>query len=356
VLVDGARRPTTRLLLSHWPGSRMPPELARDLSTESALAYLGAPWAWSHGASVVTCDHLDEDALAGLYVLSAPEDAIQIDRALTSLARAGDFDVVGSLEMARAAWGLRSLLAPGGWPAGAAFGVSGPFPSCAEGVPETLVGLVGRLARDPSRFRALWAEEDATYQAGLRALARGEVVVEELPAVSLAVVTCKEHLPPASATVGHPGRRLPVHPAAIHGVTSAPRILVAQGGTYTYYDRYESWVALATRRLPARRDLSPLAVWLRAAETRRVEWTADAPSSLVPVLASEEGASSGLSLGRVVGMLSDHLIAAPPAWWPHGTNPGDGRARISGWEAPRGGTSGQARTRWRGRLRPRPST
>lgn len=358
VLVDGARRPSTALLLSHWPGSVLPEGLARDLSAESSFAYLRAPWAWGHGASVVTCDHLDEDGLVSLYALAFPGAALEAEAALVSLARAGDFDVLDTLEAGRGAWGLRTLLDPGRSPLAGLRGGRGASSVCARGVPGELLDLVGALAADPGRHPALWAAEDAAYGAGRAALEAGRVRLEEHPEVGLLVATCDEGLPAsAGAAVGHGGRRLPIHPAVLHGATEATRILVVQGRSYTYYDRYETWVAYVSRDLPPRRDLTVLAARLGASDAR---WTADPPSALVPVLASDPSRPSRLSPERLVQELVAHLVPAPAAWLPHRGHPAGEELAVGGGPlsrsgAPRGGTSGRARPRWRDRRRGRPS-
>src|SRR5271170_165792 len=79
VMVDGAPRPGSVLVLSHWPVSTTPAPLARDLSAEIALAYLEEPTYWSTDAIAVTNDHPDVDGLTSIYALADPPAAL--DRA-----------------------------------------------------------------------------------------------------------------------------------------------------------------------------------------------------------------------------------------------------------------------------------
>ena len=74
MVVDGSANAATVLTLSHWPHAPCPAELRRDLSAESALAYLDAPS--MHGsAEVVTNNHFDQDGLMSVYALVDPDAA-----------------------------------------------------------------------------------------------------------------------------------------------------------------------------------------------------------------------------------------------------------------------------------------
>ena len=362
MLVDGARRRSTVLLLSHWPGSDPPARLRRDTSTEMALAHLVAPEPLPAGTGLVAIDHLDEDGLASLYALTSPGPALAQAEQLVGLARAGDFDVVepgGPREGARAAWALRRLLDPARTPLGELAGVDRPR---VDG--ELLEVLLGRLAvllGDPRKAAALSAEEEAAFATAASALADGAARIDERPEADLAVVHVADGVPPTAAgALGQGGLRLPVHPAALHALTTAPRVLVVHTGGYVYYDRYETWVALASRTLPARRDLVPLAARLAAAEGAEGAWRATPSSALVAVLASAPGRASRLPPEAVEEALVAHLATAPPAWLPGtpapalvgGAGRGEGPRRSGG---PRVGTTGRARARWRGPRRGGPS-
>jgi hypothetical protein len=352
VLVDGARRPTSALVLSHWPASGTPSSLARDTSTESALSYLEMPEAWRHGANAVSLDHLDEDGIAACYALAFPAQARRDREGLRLLARAGDFDVVEHLGFARAAWALRQALDADRTPLSSLRRPAAEV--VAAGLFDELFGLLAELLEHPGRFEALWAEEDEAFRRSREALESGLVVLEERPEACLAVITCHPRLAKVTARVPHGGLALPLHPAAIHGVTHAPRVLVLAGEDCTYYDRYETWVAYRSRRLPARRDLAMLAARLSAEEGLADAWVADPPGALVPRLARQPGRGWRLRPDQVVEMICAYLMAAPAAWFPHNDDP-TAPPRLRRSAAPRGETNGRAPARWRGRLRGAPS-
>lgn len=342
VMVDGAPRPGTVLCLSHWPASPVPPELARDTSTEIALASLADLGERAGAAAVATCDHLDEDGVAALFCVVAPAHAEAHAARLVAAAHTGDFDVVGDREGARVAWALRHLFDPArsvlrapptDWPAAA-------LAAGLEELPALLAGLEG--------FRPWWEEEDAAFGRGAAALAAGAVSIELDAALDLAFVSGPG---PAAvdASFARAGRAiLPVSRAALHSGTSAVRMLVVAGEQIAYYDRYETWVRFCSRPLPARRDLTGLAAILSAEEPGGIAWRADPPGKLVPSLAPVGGVS-GLDPRRVRALVAAHLATAPPAWFPGGA------AALSGPAAPTAGTSDRGPTRWRGRRRAAPS-
>jgi len=338
VMVDGASRPGTVLQLSHWPASTTPEALRRDLSAEIAFAYLEHEAAWGHGTATATIDHLDEDGLVSLAVLTDPAFADGHRQLLIEVARAGDFCVLEPGLPARVAFALARLIA------------DGESPARGEGVlaarARRLLGVLPQLCEQPEDFSHLYAAEEAALSASLAALESGRASVEELAEVSLAVVRLPEPVPGAAGRAGDgAGTPLGLHRGAIHAVTSQPRVLVVEAGRTTYYDRYETWVWLVSRPLARRVDLQPLAAALDAADGLG-SWRADPPGRTEPVMVGE-GAGT-LCEEEVLAALVEHLRSAPPAWEPTSPRP------FSAAAASRAGTSGRGRARWRGRPSARP--
>src|SRR3954463_15141316 len=89
VIVDGSGTPSTVLTLSHWPGSRVPPSLAADLSAEIVVRYLEQP-ELHVDVDVVSNNHFDQDGLMGVWALVEPEQALTHRELLIDVARAGD--------------------------------------------------------------------------------------------------------------------------------------------------------------------------------------------------------------------------------------------------------------------------
>ncbi len=358
VLVDGAPRERTVLLCSHWPGGDPPAALRRDTSTEMALAVLATPGLVPPTTRLAALDHLDEDGLAALYVLCRPDEAAPRASCLAGLARLGDFDVVeegGPGDGARVGWALRRLLDPARSPLAGIAGIERP--RLATALLEGLLATLDRLLAEPATAAALAEPEEAAAALASAALAGGAVLVEERPQAHLAVVRVDPAVPPGAAgTLGQGRLNLPVHPAALHAATAAVRILVVHGGRCTYYDRYETWVAYASRPLPARRDLTLLAARLDERERCAGAWRATPASAPVAVLEPAPGRASRLAPDEVVEALVAHLGAAPPAWLPGAPAPaGPSGAGARRSAAPTAGTSGRAPARWRGRRPAAPS-
>ncbi len=354
VVVDGAAGPSTVLSLSHWPRSPTPPALARDLSAEIAFAYLSSARWWSADAVAVTNDHVDQDGLASLYALVDPENARRHERTLVEIARVGDFAVVDDDETAQLAFALavlgdpeRSPLRSGTPPAGSG-GASGAGDAWSRTCYPVLLALVPELLARPERFAELGADERVALEQSRNVLARGRATISEVPGAALAVVSVDASVTQVPASRFCRAVSGPLHPAVIHGATAAPRILVAHGRRYRYYDRYETWVRLGTRKLPLRRDLEALARHLTALEGSATAWRADPPGALEPGLYHAQGEESSLELDRVVEVLVDGLTSTPVAWDPFSggppPSPGDRRRRrVRTWwpRDPDGGAAGE---------------
>ena len=152
-------------------------------------------------------------------------------------------------------------------------------------------------------------------------LASGEVTIEEVPDLDLAVVT----VPPGAPDAG--GHRFGgqwvsgLHPMAVHDATERGALLTVRGRRYQFAYRYESWVQYRTRAVRRRVDLAPLAERLSAEEAAAggsAVWTAGAFSALTPTMAPGPGADeeSGLAPATVRALVEEHLRRAPPAWDP----------------------------------------
>jgi hypothetical protein len=300
VVVDGSPNPSTVLCLSHWPGIPVPPGTEADLSAQMAFRYLDLG-ADHHGdARAVTNNHLDQDGLVSVFALTRPEEALAHRAFLEDVAAAGDFGTFRDRDAARVSMVIAAL-------AGLIDG---------DAYPE-LLGLLPELIADVGSRRELWAEEDEQLTGSLAALASGEVVIREDPAVDLAVVDFRD------AHARWSGHRFAhrhfegIHPMALNNATGRFTLLLVQGRQYRVVQRYETWVQYRSRRPPARVDLRPLADELTAVEPGTARWEADAPDELSPELRVAAGGESGLERNDVVARVTRHLTGAPAAWDPY---------------------------------------
>jgi len=328
----------------------------RDLSAEIALAYLRSPQCWelASGAQAVTGDHLDQDGLVSAYALTDPAGALARAAMLVEVARVGDFAVVRDIDAACVAFALAVLDDPSRSPIPE---IASADSSSADRFRE-LLGRLPQLLDRPDLLEGVAGDELESLRLGRSSLERGEIVIEQpgqldglTGEAGVVVVTfgggCVQ---PTVSRFAKSSSTHVVHPAVVHGATDAMRVLTVSGRRYRNYDRYETWVRFASRRLPLRRDLGPLAAELSAAEQGHTRWLADSPGTLEPMLYVAEGDESSLEPGAVADVIGRYLLSAPPAWdpWQAGTP-------LSERAASRAGTSGRDRSRWRDRLRGRSS-
>ena len=358
VLVDGALQEATALALSHWPGSTTPAELARDLSAEIAFAYLRSPRHWRDDALAVTNDHVDQDGIVSVHALVDPAHALAHEPLLVGAARAGDFAVAHDHEALALALALGVLAeqpcpVPAAPPGSPVPGSPGP-----EGVArrtEELLGVLPGLVDSPRRAREIAAEEIAAVEAGWRAVASGQVLVEGPDRAGVATVVVSERVAAVQARRFSSTRSVPLHPVVVHALTDATRVLLVHGRRYRYYDRYETWVRLASTRPALRRALAPLAVRLDEQERPGTRWRADDPGALEPSLEVGAGQESSVPLDRVREIVASYLVDAPAAWDPYAAAGEVALGPVRRPGAPTAGTTGRGLLRSRGRLRGRSS-
>ena len=282
VVVDGARLPGTVLALSHWPGSGTPEALRADTSAEIVDRYL----ALATGGEVVgaiTNNHFDEDGLFGIWMLLERPAARSPERRLAiAAARAGDFGVWSDPSAAQVAIAAMAM----------ADRRSTPFPEVGRALARAggrdpagalyraILPRTGGLLADPERYRFLWRDEWERVEADIALLDAGAATLDEEEGADLAVVRAPRAL----------------HPMAIHPRTARMRILsVTPDGTLVLTHRYETWVEYASRDLPRRIDLAPLAARLDRREAAPGTWLFEGVDAIMPrlFLAGATGGPAG---------------------------------------------------------------
>jgi hypothetical protein len=314
VIVDGAAQDATLLTLSHWPHSGTPSALADDLSAQIAFHYLDR--AEHHvDADVVSNNHFDEDGLVGVYTLVDPDTA-QARRALVvDVAAAGDFGTFESRDAARISFAIsafadreRSPLEP------SIFELD--YDEYCGVMYEELLPRVPELLDHSDRFRDLWRDEDAHLDASEAAIRSGEITIEEVPRLDLAIVTVPDEWRRRVVHRFTQLRSQAVHPMAIHNATNCFRVLLDEGRRYEVQFRYETWVQYVSRRPAPRVDLGPLAESL-SAEERDGRWVFDGAGAITPSLRLEGSDESALPPEAFRARLEEFLATALPAWNPY---------------------------------------
>jgi hypothetical protein len=266
----------------------------------------------------VTNDHFDQDGLVSVFALCHPAAALQREAMMGEVARAGDFADFGSRDAARVAFALATLADVSRSPLSASAGaeVVADAAAWSAHLYRELIGRLPGLCDAPGDWRELWEEEDGAFEASEQAIASGKVTIEERPAADLAIARVDPAFFAGLASRGA-AAKVPVHPAAVHRVSGAMRVLVCHGASFYCYERYETWVKFVSRRLRPRADLGPLAARLCGRERDGALWAADGPGALEPTLRLQPpGAPSSLPAENVVDIVTAYLSGAPAAWDP----------------------------------------
>jgi hypothetical protein len=301
VVVDGARHPDSVLVLSHWPKSGSPIELRDDLSAQIAFHYLDRP-DLHVDVDAVSNNHFDQDGLMSMYALVDPDAALARRDRVIDVARMGDFDAFHDHDSARIAWAMAALAAD---------------PATGDPYAE-LLPRAGELLDHPERFRELWADEDAHLAASEAGIESGEITIEEVPELDLAIVTVPERWSPRPAHFFTPVVAQAVHWAAVHNRTDRYRVLYRRGSRYHFQYRYETWVQ-HTAHPPGRIDLTDLADELTALEPGEARWVFDGVGGIGPALhlLGDDDPESAIAPEDFRARVSQALATGAVAWDPY---------------------------------------
>jgi hypothetical protein len=320
VIADGAALPSTVLTLSHWPHSPTPARLAEDTSARIAFRYLDDASRWPT-ADAVSNDHFDQDGLVTVFALVSPDEARARWAVLEDVAAAGDFATFTHRDAARVSFALAAMADPERSPLERRL-LQAPYPDRCAGLYEELLGRLPELVDHVERHQSLWDEEDAALAASEEAMAAGDIAIEEVPQLDLAVVSIPASREIRLATRFSARQDTACHPAAINNATNALRILLVQGHRYELAYRYESWVKYTSRRPLPRVDLAPLAVMLQEEERNGARWSFEGVAALAPSLRLADGHESDIAPTRLRQTVEEYLASAPPAWDPYASRPG----------------------------------
>jgi hypothetical protein len=288
----------------------------RDTSTATVFAYLDAP-DLHQSVPWVTNNHFDEDGLFSMYALTEPERALADRELLIAGSFAGDFGVVTDREGARLCFAVETLTDPEVSPLPAdVFAETDRVAALYTAMLDSLPALLRDFRDGWPRFGDLWALQDEHLTASRGLLADGVVTLVEHPELDLAVVRIPTHLRRRTARRYLVDEAAAVHPFAINSATQRSRILRVQGAHYEFEYRYESWVRLASRRVPLRVNLDGLAARLNELEAD-AGWVAEDPTGTAPRLHRPDGTPSGIPLDTFLLELEAALTSAPVAWDPY---------------------------------------
>jgi len=315
IVVDGKAQRATVLTLSHWPWNSTPPELLRDTSTAIAFAYLDRPDLHQE-VPWVSNSHFDEDGLLSMYTVVDPQNALRHRELMIATSRAGDFAVSDDPQAARLAFTLAAYADPATSPL-----PPQAFRGSSAGQTAALYALMLRelpgLLADVDGQRRYWQAEFEHLQASEAALAAGDVVIDEVPDLDLAIVRIPEDLPARVVKRYLKQWQRSVHPFAVHNITQCSRLVWQKGASLEFQYRYESWVQLASRRPALRVELAGLVEQLNALESGGGEWVFEGINEVAPRLYLRGSCRTSLTANEFLARLADWLRTQPVAWDPY---------------------------------------
>jgi hypothetical protein len=315
IVVDGSGNAATVITLSHWPKSGTPKALKADTSTEIVFNFLTAP-RFHVAAASVSNNHFDEDGLAGIYALIEPEAATAMRDLVVGVAHAGDFATYRDRRAARVAFTVSAFADCQQSPLDRAI-FEMPYAEQCAALYQELLPRLGEMLAHTDRFRRYWETEDQVLTDSEQALRQGDVTIEELTEVDLAIVLIAEKRAPQSIHRFTWASQEACHPMAVHNATRCNRILMQQGRCYAFVYRYESWVQFMTRPPPSRVDLSPLAEALSADESGATQWNFEGVSEITPRMTLSDDQESSIPPEAFAAKVAIFLATAPPAWDPY---------------------------------------
>jgi hypothetical protein len=315
IIVDGSAQRATELTLSHWPWSPTAPELLRDTSTDIVFAYLDSP-AKHRNIELVSNSHFDEDGLLSMYALIDSENALRHRDLMIGASRVGDFSIYTNPEAAKLAFILGAYADPEASPLTTDAFSGSPAQQVASLYRQMLAALPALLTGIPAH-EELWRPELEHLHASEAAINAGEVVIDAVPELDLAIVHIPEHMPARIVRRYLRNWQRSVHPMAVHNVTQASRLIWLKGQSLEFQYRYESWVKLASRRPALRIDLSGLVEKLCDLETAGGEWVFEGVNEVAPRLMINGSCQSSIPPDHFIGMLADWLTTEPAAWDPY---------------------------------------
>ena len=315
IIVDGKEQKATVLTLSHWPWNSTPPDLLRDTSTDIAFAYLDSP---GHHVNIplVSNSHYDEDGLLSMYTLVDPANAMANRELMIATSRAGDFAICEDTDAAKLSFILAAYADPEISPLPSAI-FAGTAAEQIHGLYATMLAELPQLMKNIAGYQQYWNDELEHWQASEQAIADGNVVIDEVPDLDLAIVHIPAEMPVRTVRRYLQKWQRSVHPFAVHNVTQCSRIVWLKGESLEMQYRYESWVQLASRRPLMRVDLAGLADQLCDLETAGGEWLFEGVNEVAPRLRLKGSCRSSISAEEFLPRLYAVLRDAPPAWDPY---------------------------------------
>lgn len=260
------------LVLSHWKGGNIHPEIEADTSGEIVLNAIKQNFEGIKN-QLISANHFDIDGFVGVFALFYPELAKEYMKLLSEMATIGDFrEYNPSSETATHAVKLccwinsrerENFYRP--------FGEKDESKLC-ENKFQYFLKIFPKVIEETDYFKSDWIEEFEIIQAGIDQLDNQCKLIERKN-LGLLIQYCKN----------------PTHYYAQFSKSKGYDAVLSiyEGNRYEFEYKYTTWVDIASRPTLPRINLKPLAQKLNALEQSSKIWNVDHITDTGPILRLE---------------------------------------------------------------------
>jgi len=261
------------LVLSHWKGGNIHPEIAADTSGEIVLNALKKDFNGLE-SKIVSANHFDIDGFVGVFALCYPELAKEYDEVLREMAIIGDFreykvnSKTAELALKLCCWvnsrEKENFYRP--------FGEKAEAKLC-DNKFQYFLKLFPSVLENPEKFRADWVKEYEHTLSGIEKL-NEKCQLTERKDLGIVIQKCQ--------SPSHYYAQFS-HSKGFDGVLS-----IYDDNRYEFEYKYTTWVDIVSRPTLPRINLKPLAKELNQIEKSDYVWEVDHITDTGPILRLEK--------------------------------------------------------------------
>lgn len=260
------------LVLSHWKGGNVHPQIAADTSGEIALKALKNDFD-GLDCDFVSANHFDIDGFVGVFALTYPELAKAYDEVLREMAAIGDFreynpkSDAAKLALKLCCWinsrERENFYRP--------FGEQSESKLCLNKF-QYFLKIFPKVLEQPKRFKSDWIVEYKEIQKGIERLKK-KCQLTERKDLGLIIQRCHE----------------PTHYYAHFSNSKGFDAILSiyDNQRYEFEYKYTTWVDIVSRPTLPRINLKPFAETLNGIEKSEYVWVVDHITDTGPILRLE---------------------------------------------------------------------
>jgi hypothetical protein len=278
VIVGGHATVGTTQLITHW-ASNDTATTNHDTATGIVLNLLRSDSLPSH-CQAVSSDCFSTDTLLGIFALTQPQLALEMEESLIAIARAANYQSADDRDAAHVSFVLKARTEPLDSPLNEGVFCQSPT-AIANILLEELLPRLVKIIERIDYFEPYWRKGEEHLILTETLLDTGAIQVTnvedvDLAQLNIAEIECQENgrLFRKSAGLGQL-----LHQMGIHKTTPHWRVLLQTGQGMHFYYRNESLAACHQARSGRQKDLSALAKNLNSREHEPGKWQVISPGS-----------------------------------------------------------------------------